>query len=225
MLKRSAFGWEEEKVMTAKLNLASNPFRNRALPWTVTTVITVVSIVALLFIARSTVQTNAQVQTTRRDVADLQKQAEGLNKRAEEIKTALTPEQRRTLKSAHNLVDRKRFSWTRLFADLEAVLPGSVRVARIVVKEVRAQDDRTVANLDLTLVSKNPATITQLIEDMEHQGIFHAELVSQNLQRGKGENGAEYEMNVYYVPRAGAPIETSERNNRPVDTAGEGGRR
>ena len=37
--------------MTSKLNLASNPFRNRALPWTVTTVITVVSIVLLLVIA------------------------------------------------------------------------------------------------------------------------------------------------------------------------------
>jgi hypothetical protein len=112
-----------------------------------------------------------------------------------------------------------------LFADLESALPGTVRVARIVVKDVRAQDDRTVANLDLTVVSKNPAIITQLIEDMERQGIFHAELTSQNLKRGKGESGAEYEMNVYYVPRAGAPIEPGERKNRPVDTAGEGARR
>ncbi len=210
--------------MSAKLNLASNPFRNRALPWTVTGVIAVVSIVALVVIARSTVQTNAQAQVTQRDVAALQTQAEGLNKRTEEIGTAMTPEQLRTLKSAHTLVDRKRFSWSRLFADLEAALPGTVRVARIVVKGVRAQDDRTVANLDLTVVSKNPATITQLIEDMERQGIFHAELISQNLQRGKGENGAEYEMNVYYVPRAGVPNDTS-ANNRPVDTAAEGGRR
>lgn len=210
--------------MTTKLNLASNPFRNRAVPWTVTTVITVASIVALLFIAKSTVQTNAQVQSTQRDVAELQKQSQTLNRHADEIKTALTPEQQRSLKSAHSLVDRKRFSWSRLFADLEAAMPGTVRVARIVVKEVHAQDDRTVANLDLTVVSKNPANVTQMIEDMERQGVFHAELVSQNLQRGKGESGAEYEMNVYYVPRAGAPIELTERSNQPVDTAGEGGR-
>ena len=210
--------------MTTKLNLASNPFRNRAVPWTVTTVITVASIVALLFIARSTVQTNAQVQSTQRDVAELQKQSQTLNRHAEEIKTALTPEQQRSLKSAHTLVDRKRFSWSRLFADLEAAMPGTVRVARIVVKEVHAQDDRTVANLDLIVVSKNPATVTQMIEDMEREGVFHAELVSQNLQRGKGESGAEYEMNVYYVPRAGAPIEPTERSNRPVDTAGGGSR-
>jgi len=209
--------------MTLKLNLASNPFRNRVLPWTVTAVITVVSVVALILIARSSVVTNAQAQTTQRDVAELQKQADALNKRAEEIKTAMTPEQRRTLKSAHTLVDRKRFSWSRLFADLEGALPGTVRVARIVVKEVSAQDDRTVANLDLTVVSKNPATITQMIEDMERQGVFHAELKSQNLQRGKSDSGAEYEMNVYYEPRAGAPVEPNAK--RPVDTAAEGVRR
>ena len=209
--------------MTAKLNLASNPFRNRVLPWTVTAVITVVSVVALILIARSSVVTNAQAQTTQRDVAELQKQADTLNKRAEEIKTAMTPEQRRTLKSAHTLVDRKRFSWSRLFADLEGALPGTVRVARIVVKEVSAQDNRTVANLDLTVVSKNPATITQMIEDMERQGVFHAELKSQNLQRGKSDSGAEYEMNVYYEPRAGAPVEPNAK--RPVDTAAEGVRR
>ena len=68
--------------MTSKLNLASNPFRNRALPWTVTTVITVVSIVLLLLIAKSTVQTNAQVQSTQQDIASLQRQSDELNKHA-----------------------------------------------------------------------------------------------------------------------------------------------
>src|SRR3979490_1768716 len=166
--------------MTAKLNLASNPFRNRALPWTVTTVITVLSIVALVVIARSTVQTNAQAQTTQRDVADFQKQAEGLNKRSEEIKTALTPEQRRTLKSAHTLVDRKRFSWSRLFADLEAALPGDVRVARIAVRHVVTQGGVTVADLELAVVAKSSTIVTDMIANMDQHGTFHAELASQN---------------------------------------------
>ncbi len=210
--------------MTTKQNLASNPFRNRALPWTVTGAITLVSIVALIFIARSTVLTNQQAKKAELDVAELQKKDAGLKQRADEIKTAMTPEQKRTLKSAHTLVDRKRFSWSRLFADLEAALPGTVRVARIAVKEVRSQNDRTGANLELTLVSKNPAIITQLIQDLEREGVFHPELTSQNAKRGKGESGDEYEMSVYYEPRAGAPIDPGEKSKRPVDTATEGGR-
>jgi Tfp pilus assembly protein PilN len=210
--------------MTAKLNLASNPFRNRALPWTVATIVALASIIALALIAQSTIRTNAKVTEAQNDVAKLQKSITALRQRGEAIRVAVPPDQQRLLKSAHSLVDRKRFSWSQLFADLEASLPDGVRVSRILVKEVRAQSDRTVANLDLTVASKSPATITQMIEDMEHQGVFHAELRAQTLQRGRGENGAEYEMDVYYAPRAGVPIERSDKSRRPVDTATEKGK-
>lgn len=208
--------------MITKLNLASNPFRNRALPWTVTAIITLFSVIALVFIAKWTFETNAKAQVARRDVAALRQQTDAMNRRAEEIKTALTPEQQRSLKSTHMLVNRKQFSWSRLFSDLESAVPSSVRVTRIAVKEVRVQDGRTVATLDLIVASKNPATVTEMIGNMEREGIFHAELVSQNLQRGKDDGGAEYEMNVIYAPRAGASIEVNDKNNRPVDTASEG---
>jgi Tfp pilus assembly protein PilN len=208
--------------VSANLNLASNPFRNRALPWTITAIVTLFSITALVFIAKWTFDTNAKAQAASRDVSELRRQTEAMNKRADEIKTALTPEQQRALKSTHTLVNRKQFSWSRLFADLENALPGTVRVSRIAVKEVRTREDRPVANLELILVSKNPAVVTQTIEEMERQGIFHAELVSVNLQRGRESGGAEYELNVDYAPRAGAPIELSGKKNWPVDTASEG---
>ena len=201
--------------MSTKLNLSSSPFRNRVLPWTVTGVVALASIVALLLIGRATFQTNRQAEAAEGEVAALRKEMAALNQRAKEIESTLTPEQKGILKSAHALVDRKRFSWSRLFTDLEAALPGSVRVARITVKEVAADGDRTVADLDLVVVSKSAATITQMIKDMASEGVFRAELVSQNLQRGRGETGEEYEMNVHYVPRAGAPIEAANRNERP----------
>jgi len=214
--------WKVRLMAVTKLNLSSNPFRNRALPWTVTTIITVFSLIALVLIAKSTFQTNAQAQTTSRDVAELRKQTDELNKQAEEIRKALTPEQQRDLKSAHTLVNRKQFSWSRLFADLEAALPRDVRVQRISVKEVRADGDRTVANLELVVASKSSTLVTEMIQNMDREGIFHAEMTSQNPQRGRDESGSEYEMNVYYVPRAGASITPAERNTRPVDTATQG---
>jgi len=210
--------------MSAKLNLASNPFRNRALPWTVAIIVVLTSFIALGLIAKSTVQTSAKIATAQSEINRLQRENNELNKRADAIKTAMTPEQQSTLKSAHALVDRKKFSWSLLFADLEAALPGGVRVSRIVVNQVRIQDDRTVANLDLTVASKNPTLITEMIEDMERDGVFHAELRTQTLQRGRGESGAEYEMDVRYLPRSGVPISPGERNHLPVDTAGERGK-
>jgi Tfp pilus assembly protein PilN len=206
-----------------KLNLSSTPFRNRALPWTVTAVVTLFSVLALVFIAKWTFDTNSQAQAAARDVAQLSQQADALNKRAEEIRSTLTPEQQRALKSAHSLVDRKQFSWSRLFADLESALPGNVRVTRITVKGVRTQDARPVTNLELVVASKDAATVTKMIEDMERQGIFHAELVSQDAARARGESGQEYAMNVFYSPRAGVSITPTAQNKRTVDTAGEGG--
>jgi Tfp pilus assembly protein PilN len=210
--------------MTAKLNLASDPFRNRALPWTIASIVALASMIALVLIAKSTIQTNAKLTTSQAEVSRLQKDTNDLRKKAEAVQIALTPEQRTSLRSAHVLVDRKRFSWSMLFADLEAALPSGVRVSRISVQDVHAQDDRTVATLDLTVASKNPTTITQMIEDMERAGIFHAELRAQTLQRGRGESGEEYEMFVRYVPRNGVPISPAERTNRPVDTAGQKGK-
>jgi len=208
-----------------RLNLATQPFRNRALPWTVTAVVTIFSIVALVLILRATFQQNAQAQAVERDVKSMQSEADTARRRAEEVKNILTPDQQRTLKAAHALVDRKRFSWTRLFADLEAAMPGGVRVVRIAVKEVGLQGDREIAILDLTVASKSPTTVTEMISDWEREGVFRAELVSQNLQRGRGESGAEYEMNVHYTPRSSTPIEPSERATRPVDTAPNGSNR
>jgi hypothetical protein len=46
--------------------------------------------------------------------------------------------------------------------------------------------------------------------------------VSQNPQRGKGETGSEYDLNVHYVPRNGYAIDPAAK--RMVDTAAVGGK-
>src|ERR1041385_5860589 len=208
--------------MPAQANLSSNPFRNRVLPWTVTAFVSLISIVLLIYLAQATMSTNAKTLAVQREVADLRKETDILKKRAKDVEIALTPDERRELKYAHALVDRKRFSWTRLFADLENSLPGGVRVTRIAVKEVAIQDDRPVADLDLVVASKTSTVVTEMIQDMEAEGVFHAELVAQNPQHGKGESGSEYEWAVNSSPRAGMPVKPNTK--RPVDTAVTGGK-
>lgn len=163
---------------------------------------------SLVFIVRSTTRTNAQANSVQNDINNLSRQEHDLRQQAQAVKNSLTPEQLQTLDAAHTLVDRKRFSWSRLFADLESALPGTVRVKRIAVRGVATRGDDTIAELELTVVAKSPATITEMIAEMDRGGIFHAELRSQTLQRGRGESGAEYELSVVYRPRAGASTES-----------------
>jgi Tfp pilus assembly protein PilN len=138
-------------------------------------------------------------------INSLNQQEQKLKERAALVQNSLTADQKQTLVAAHELVDRKRFSWSRLFADLEAALPGSVKVSRISVRDVAARNSQTIAELDLAVFAKNPSTITEMISQMERSGIFEASLRSQNLQKGRGEAGTEYELDVIYTPRAGVP--------------------
>jgi Tfp pilus assembly protein PilN len=192
--------------MATKLNLATRPFSNRSLPWAVTIFVILLSVVSLIFIVRSTSQARVQAAAVQNDVNSLSQQEQALFKQAEAVKNSLTSEQWQTLEAAHTLVDRKHFSWSRLFADLESALPGSVRVKRIAVRGVATRGDQTLAELELTVAAKTPAIVTDMIADMDRTGIFHSELRSQNLQRGRGESGAEYELYVVYRPRAGSSV-------------------
>ena len=204
--------------MSANLNLASQPFRNRALPWTVAAIIIVASLGAPSFIISESRQTNAKADAVERDLRGLRQEAGVLQQQAEEIKESLTPEQRQTLEAAHALVNRKRFSWSRLFADLEASMPGSVRVTRISVRDVSPTSHQTSALLDLTVIGKTPDDVTRMISDMYRVGVFQAQPVAQNLQKGRAETGTEWTLRVLYTPRAGAPA-TGRSDNAIAATA------
>jgi len=202
--------------MPTKLNLASKPFSNRSLPWVVTTLVIFVSLVCLVFIVRATGRANAQAAAVQKDINDLKQQELNLRRQADAIKNSLTAERLQTLAAAHTLVDRKHFSWSRLFADLESALPGAVRVKRIAVRGVTTRGDGTLADLELTVVAKNPATVTEMIAEMDRGGVFHAELRSTTLSRGRGETGAEYELAVIYRPRAGSSATEAVASSSPT---------
>lgn len=191
--------------MSASLNLASQPFRNRALPWTIAGVVTAASLLLLVVLLSKSSQTNTRAAEVEREISDLRQQVSRLERRIEEIKEALTPEQLQTLEAAQALVDRKRFSWARLFTDLEAALPGSIRVKRISVRDVAVRGDRTVADLELVVVSKNPADVTTMIAEMDRAGIFRSELVEQSLRKDRNETGTESTLRVLYQPRGSVP--------------------
>ena len=199
--------------MSASLNLASQPFRNRALPWTVAGVIAIASLLALFYLISSSGETNRLAVDVEREVDTERHQISDLEHRAEEIKQALTPEQRQTLQAAHALVDRKRFSWARLFSDLESSLPAGVRIKRISVRNVGLQNGRTIATLEMVVVSKNPADATEMIGEMDRAGVFRAELVEQNLKTERNETNTESTLEVNYLPRTGASRSETGENN------------
>jgi Tfp pilus assembly protein PilN len=189
--------------VTINLNLASKPFSNRLLPWVLTVVILFFSLVGLIVVVQLTTSINRDVAAKEAALNKMKQDEQLLMARGEELKRQFSTEQQQALQAAHQLVDRKAFSWSRLFADLEGALPDSVRVSRIAVRDISRQGDQTVADLDLVVFSKSSTNVLEMMSDMNKNGIFNAELKNQNLQKGRGEGGTEFELLVAYRPRSG----------------------
>jgi Tfp pilus assembly protein PilN len=188
--------------VNSNLNLASKPFSNRLLPWALTAFILFVAVIGLVLVVRLTTVANKQIAATQAEINNLRQQEQALMKTAETVKNSLTSEQQQAVPAAHLLVDRRKFLWSRLLVDLEASLPPNVRVSRIAVRDVSMHGGQMIAELDLNVFAKEPATITSMISAMHEEGIFDAELRGQTLQKGRGEIGTEYELNVIYRSRS-----------------------
>ena len=189
--------------MNNSLNLASKPFSNRIVPWTLTVIILFVSLIGLLVVVQLTTTTRREAATIEAQIAQLKQREHVLLDAAKEVKQSFTPDQQQAIPAAHELVDRKAFSWSRLLVDLESTLPPNVKVSRISVRDVNRQGDQTIAQLDVALFTKNPSTMSDLLKTWQEDGVFYAEIHNQNLAKGRGEAGTEYELAVTYRARAG----------------------
>ena len=188
--------------MNNSLNLASRPFSNRILPWALTVIILFVSLIGLFVVVQLTTTTRREAALVEGQITQLKQREHNLLDAAKQVQQSFTPEQQQGLPAAHELVDRKSFSWSRLLADLETALPSNVKVSRIAVRDVTREGGQTIAQLDLGVFAKNPAAVSEMISAMHQEGIFQAEIRNQTLQKGRGEQGTEYELAVTYRARS-----------------------
>ncbi len=148
-----------------------------------------------------------QTKNVKTEINEIDPKINQLETDAKKIRQSLNPEQQVLLRSAHNLVDRRRFSWSRLFADLESVLPGDVSVSHVGIRDVVDQGGgRMLAELDFSVMSKDYQSVVNMLNEMNDSGKFQSvELRAQDLQRDKG-NLTEYSMQLRYLPSAGVPV-------------------
>ncbi len=121
----------------------------------------------------------------------------------EKVQQQLTPDQRSLLTAAHKLVANKNFGWSRLFADLEGVMPNNVSASRIAVQNVYRDGDRVKAELDFAVLSRDYQAVMAMIGSMNNSGMFQAELRGQNLRETDRMTYSEYSMKLIYTPPFG----------------------
>lgn len=182
------------------LNLATRPFRNRVLPYLTAALLAgaaaLLVVVCLIWLKQNSDVNKIQaerINTANTEIARLK--GEG-----EKVQQQLTPEQKAILSASQRLVANKQFGWSRLFADLESVLPGSVSASRIVVNNIYNDGAKIKADLELAVLSRDYASVDTLIRNMQNTGLFQPELRGQDLQKSDRLTYSEFTFRVIYTP-------------------------
>ncbi len=189
--------------MITKLNLASKPFRNRTLPY-------MIALLLLAFAVAGTIISFAQLsdikertEIAQKDIEQWETELKTLKSEGEKVQQQLTPEQRALLVAAHKLVANKNFGWSRLFADLEQILPGGVSVSRVSIQNVYQDWDKTKAELDFGVLSRDYQNVITMIDNMNSSRVFQAELRGQDRQKTERTTYTEYSLRLIYSPNYG----------------------
>ena len=196
--------------MITKLNLSSRPFRNRTLPYLIALLFLAFAVSGAVLSFASLRNTTAENELAKSDIERMKTEVQALKGKGELVQQSLTPEQQALLIAAHKLVANKSFGWSRLFADLETSLPGSVSVSRIAVNNIYKDGDRTRADLEFAVLSRDYQSVMTMIENMNNSGSFQAELRGQDLQKTESITYTEYTLRLIYTPRDSTPVASSD---------------
>lgn len=186
-----------------ELNLSTHPFRNRTTPYLLSAIVLVVALLSTIFLLAKLRDNTQAAERAEREVAEMREEVAGLKAKGDAVQQQLSPEQREVLVAAHKLVDNKKFGWSRLFADLENVIPGTVSASRITVENIYRDGDRIKAELDFGCISRDYQAVMGMIGTMNASGVFQAELREQNLQTSQKQSYSEFTLHLIYTPAYG----------------------
>jgi Tfp pilus assembly protein PilN len=192
-----------------ELNLSTHPFRNRTTPYLISALVLVISMAAAMLLLIKLRDNTQKIEVAESEVSKMRDEVASLKSKGDTVQQQLSPEEREVLVASHKLVANKSFGWSRLFADLENVIPGSVSASRISVENIYRDGDRIKAELDFGVLSRDYSSVMAMIGTMNASGIFQAELRGQNLQQNRYSSYSEYTLHLVYTPAYGySPSQT-----------------
>ena len=147
--------------MITKLNLSTHPFRNRVLPYLFAGLLLVASTFGGVYCIAKLRENSSKNELLAKAIEERQADVLKLKGEGEKVQQLLTPDQKSMLAASHKLVANKTFGWSRLFADLEGVLPGSVSASRIAVQNIYHDGDRIKAELELGIAERHAVAVDE----------------------------------------------------------------
>lgn len=184
--------------MRIALNLSSEPFRRdrHMVAASVATGLFLIGLLAMLvFLA---VVERDQATEARQEIAGLRKGVAALNREQAQLAGLLQkPENLAVLDRVlfiNTLLYRKGISWTKVFSDVESVLPYNVRLVSI-----RPQvDSRNEVFLNMAVGSQTQAPVIEMLKRMESSPLFGSVEVHTWIPPSQNEPLYRYQVSVNY---------------------------
>jgi len=152
--------------MKIPINLASQPFRRDRAMLAASIAVTMLLTITLGVLISLALADRAQMADSRGDIARLNARLATLAKEQAQLDAVLRkPENAEVLERSvflNELLVRKSISWTRIFADLEKVLPHDVRIIQI----HPTVDARNRITLDMQVGAESPEPVIQMMRRM-----------------------------------------------------------
>lgn len=188
--------------MRIPVNLASEPFR-RDRPVLVASALGIGALAILLIVLISAILSARDLAShTRESIARLQEQVRALDAEQQKLDATLrVPQNAEVLERSlmlNTLIDRKSISWTRIFADLEGVMPYNVRLIYIRLPQVTAANH---VSLDMVVGAQAAEPLQALLKKLEVSPLFGPPSVSAYLPPTQNEPLHRYRVNVNYVQK------------------------
>lgn len=188
--------------MRLPINLASEPFRRDRHLIAALSVMSAILTVTLALLLVLAVGARKRSATARAEVERLNSQINLLTSQQGRLDGTLRqPENAEVLQRSlllNTLLERKAVSWTRLFSDLQKVMPANVRLISIRLPRANGPEQVT---LDMIVGSQTPEPVLDFLRRLEASPLFGPAGVSSSMAPNQNDPLFRYRVSVNYAQK------------------------
>ena len=184
------------------VNLASDPFR-RDRPILVASAAAAILLLIILVVQIGAIfSARSQAAETRTMLDKLDRQLSVVKTDQAKLDGTLSkPENAEVLDRSqflNSLIERKSISWTRIFSDLEKVVPYNVRLVAVRLPQVDSQNQ---VLLDMVVGADSPGPVLELLKRLETSPQFGPTSVINSLPPSQTDKLWKYRVSVSYAQK------------------------
>jgi hypothetical protein len=188
--------------MKIPINLASQPFRRDRALLIASVAVSVLLLLTLGGLISLAMTDRVQLADLRGELSHLRAQINAVTKEQQQYDAVLRkPENAEVLERSlflNTLIDRKAISWTKIFADLEKVMPYNVRLVSV---RLPAVDSNNQVLLDMVVGAKDVQPILELLKRLEGSPQFGPSSVQTSTPPSQTDPFFRYHVTVSYAQK------------------------